>query len=119
MITEAEGQRAFPSLTAQKTASFSLGFRPKSQDGLKLALCEVHKALPKDAKLIATVHDEIIVEAPEAQAEQVRKLLEKIMVSVFDKLFKKQVLIEVDPKICENLGENEGVCDVCAAQIRG
>jgi DNA polymerase I-like protein with 3'-5' exonuclease and polymerase domains len=88
-------------------------------DGLKLALCEVHKALPKDAKLIATVHDEIIVEAPEAQAEQVRKLLAKIMVSVFDKLFKKQVLIEVDAKICENLGENEGVCDVCAAQIRG
>jgi DNA polymerase I-like protein with 3'-5' exonuclease and polymerase domains len=88
-------------------------------DGLKLALCEVHKALPKDAKLIATVHDEIIVEAPEAQAEQVRKLLAKIMVSAFDKLFKKQVLIEVDAKICENLGENEGVCDVCAAQIRG
>ena len=41
------------------------------------------------------------------------------MVSVFDKLFKKQVLIEVDANICENLGENEGVCDVCAAQIRG
>jgi hypothetical protein len=32
LITEAEGQRAFPSLTAQKTASFSLGFRPKSHD---------------------------------------------------------------------------------------
>ena len=30
LITETEGQRAFPSLTAQKTASFSLGFRPKS-----------------------------------------------------------------------------------------
>ena len=46
-------------------------------------------------------------------------LLAKIMVSVFDKLFKKQVPIEVDAKICENWGENEGVCDVCAAQIRG
>jgi hypothetical protein len=41
------------------------------------------------------------------------------MVSVFDKLFKKQVAIEVDAKICENWGENEGVCDVCAAQNRG
>ena len=77
-------------------------------DGLKLALCEIHKALPKDAKVIATVHDEIIVEAPEAQAEQVKKLLPKIMVSVFDKLFKKQVPIEVDAKICENWDENEG-----------
>ena len=70
--------------------------------------------MPKDAKVIATVHDEIIVEAPEAQAEQVKKLLAKIMVSVFDKLFKKQVPIKVDAKICENWGENEGVCDVCA-----
>jgi DNA polymerase I-like protein with 3'-5' exonuclease and polymerase domains len=79
-------------------------------DGLKLALCEIHKALPKDAKIIATVHDEIIVEAPEAQAAQVKKLLSKFMVSVFDKLFQKQVPIEVDVKICENWGENEGVC---------
>jgi DNA polymerase I-like protein with 3'-5' exonuclease and polymerase domains len=74
-------------------------------DGLKLALCEIHKALPKDAKIIATVHDEIIVETSEAKAEQVKKLLVKIMVSVFDKLFKKQVPIEVDAKICENWGE--------------
>jgi DNA polymerase I-like protein with 3'-5' exonuclease and polymerase domains len=58
-------------------------------DGLKLALCKIHKALSKDAKIIATVHDEIIVEAPEAEAEQVKKLLAKIMVSVFGKLFKK------------------------------
>ena len=74
-------------------------------DGLKLALCEIHKALPKDAKVIATVHDEIIVEASEAKAEQVKKLLSKLMVGVFDKLFKKQVAIEVDAKICENWGE--------------
>ena len=30
---------------------------------------------------------------------------EAIMVSVFGKLFKKQVPIEVDAKICENWGE--------------
>jgi len=82
-------------------------------DGLKLALCEIHKALPKDAKIIATVQVEIIVEAPEAKAEQVKKLLAKFMVSVFDKLFKKQVPIEVDAKICENWGEDEYVCE-CA-----
>jgi DNA polymerase I len=68
-------------------------------DGLKLALCEIYKALPKGAKIIATVHDEIIVEALEAQAEQVKKLLSKLMVGVFDKLFRKQVPIEVDAKM--------------------
>ena len=78
-------------------------------DGLKLALCEIHKALPKDAKIIATVHDEIIVEASEAKAEQVKKLLSNLMIGVFDKLFKKQVPIEVDAKICENWGEMRGV----------
>jgi hypothetical protein len=40
---------------------------------LKLDLCEIHKALPKDAKIIATVHNEIIVEASEAKAEQFKK----------------------------------------------
>jgi len=74
-------------------------------DGLKLALCEIHHALPKDAEIIAAVHDEIIVETIEAQGEQVKKLLSKLMVGVFDKLFKKQVAIEVDAKICENWGE--------------
>ena len=87
-------------------------------DGLKLALCEIRKRLPpRSAWIIAIVHYEIIVEAPDAKAEQVKKLLAKIMVSVFEKLFKKQVPIEVDAKICEHWGENEGVCDVCAAQI--
>jgi DNA polymerase I len=79
-------------------------------DGLKLALCEIHKGLRKDAKIIAAVHDEIIVEALEAHAEQVKKLLAKIMVSVFDKLFKKQVPIEVDAKICQNWGEVTREC---------
>jgi hypothetical protein len=49
--------------------------------GLKLTLCEIHKALPKDAKIIATVHDEIIVGASEAKAERVKKLLAKITLS--------------------------------------
>jgi DNA polymerase I len=86
-------------------------------DGIKLALCEIRKRLPRSAWIIAIVHDEIIVETPEAKAEQVKKLLEKIMVSVFDKLFEKQVPIEVDAKICENWGENKGVCDLRGSQI--
>ena len=88
-------------------------------DGLKLALCEIRKRLPRGVWIIAIVHDQIIAEAPEAKAEQVKKLLTKIMVSAFETLFKKQVPIEVDAKICENWGENEGVCDICAPQIRG
>ena len=74
-------------------------------DGLKLALCEIRKRLPRSVWIIATVNDEIIVESPETKAEQVKELVGKIMVDVFDKLFKKQVPIEVDAKICQNWGE--------------
>src|SRR5260370_38915711 len=52
-------------------------------EGLKMTLCEIHKALPKEAKIIATVHDEIIVDTPEAKAEQVKNLLAKSMVADF------------------------------------
>jgi DNA polymerase I len=74
-------------------------------DGLKLALCEIRKRLPRSVWIIATVNDEIIVESPETKAEQVKELVGKIMVDVFDKLFEKQVPIEADVKICQNWGE--------------
>jgi DNA polymerase I-like protein with 3'-5' exonuclease and polymerase domains len=80
-------------------------------DGIKLALYEIRKRLPRSTWIVAIVHDEIIVETPEAKAEQVKKVLEEIMVGVFNKLFKKQVPIEVNAKIRKNWGENEGVCD--------
>ena len=86
-------------------------------DGIKLALCEIRKRLPRSTWIIAIVHDEIIVETPEAEAEQVKELLEEIMVSVFDRLFKKQVPIEVDAKICENWGKNEIACDLYGSQL--
>jgi DNA polymerase I-like protein with 3'-5' exonuclease and polymerase domains len=57
---------------------------------MKLALCEIRKRLPPRTEIIAIVHDEIIVETPEGNAEQVKKLLEEIMVSVFDKLFENK-----------------------------
>ena len=57
------------------------------------------------------------METPEVKAEQVKKLLEETMVSVFDKLFRKQVPIEVDAKIRENWGGNAVVCDFYGSQI--
>jgi DNA polymerase I-like protein with 3'-5' exonuclease and polymerase domains len=83
----------------------NLVVRGACADGLKLALCEIRKRLPRSVWIIATVNDEIIVECPETKAEQVKELVGKIMVDVFDKLFKKQVPIEVDAKICQNWGE--------------
>ena len=55
-------------------------------DIIKLAMIAVDKALREEglrAKLIMQVHDELIVEAPEAEAEAVRALLKRCMEGVF------------------------------------
>ena len=54
-------------------------------DIMKLAMVAVHKRLKREfpaARLVLQVHDELIVECPEAQAEAVAKLLEEEMEQV-------------------------------------
>lgn len=54
-------------------------------DIIKLAMVNVAGRLRKEglaAKLILQVHDELIVECPEAEAETVKKLLEEEMENV-------------------------------------
>ena len=54
-------------------------------DIIKLAMIRVHRALRDGgfaAKLIMQVHDELIIEAPEAEAERVEKLLRDCMEGV-------------------------------------
>jgi DNA polymerase I-like protein with 3'-5' exonuclease and polymerase domains len=82
----------------------SLFIQGACADGIKLALSEIHKQLPRSTWIIAIVDDEIIVEASEAKAERVKKILIKIMVSIFDRLFNKLVPIEVNARIRKNWG---------------
>jgi DNA polymerase-1 len=48
-------------------------------DGMKQALVLAAKRLPADAHIIATVHDELVVECPEEKAEEVRGILTATM----------------------------------------
>jgi DNA polymerase-1 len=48
-------------------------------DLLKLIMAEVYSSLPPEVKMIGSVHDELILEAPAAQAEEAAKLLLDIM----------------------------------------
>lgn len=73
-------------------------------DGLKQALIDLSAALPDGAKIISTVHDEIIVECSEAQAEAVRDLLPATMRNAMAALF-PQVPIEVEANICRHWGD--------------
>ncbi len=75
-----------------------------SADGIKQALVDLSAKLPEGAKIISTVHDEIIVECDEAQSEPVSDLLASVMRDTMQALF-PQVPIEVEARACANWGE--------------
>ena len=83
-------RRYLPELTSANFAVRSFGERcamnspiqGTAADIIKLAMIAVDRALREEgfeAKLILQVHDELIVEAPEAEAERVRELLRRCM----------------------------------------
>ena len=66
------GERVALNMPVQGTAA----------DIIKLAMVNVHARLEKEglsAKLILQVHDELIVECPEAEAERVKAILSEEM----------------------------------------
>ncbi|MBR2987962.1 MAG: DNA polymerase I, partial [Clostridia bacterium] len=83
-------RRYIPELTAQKAATRAFGERVAmnspiqgtAADIIKIAMLRVEKALSEGgykARLILQVHDELIIEAPEAEAEAVMSLLKHEM----------------------------------------
>ena len=69
------GERAAMNTPVQGTAA----------DIIKLAMVRVHEALQKgnyQSKLILQVHDELIIEAPESEAESVARMLKECMENV-------------------------------------
>jgi DNA polymerase-1 len=73
-------------------------------DGMKRALVQLAGALPPSARIISTVHDEIIVEAPEGDAESVRRTVQTVMIESMAALF-QQVRVEVEANVCASWGE--------------
>ena len=83
-------RRYIPELTASKAATRSFGERVAmnspiqgtAADVIKLAMLRVEEALAREnlaAKLILQVHDELIVEAPEEEAERAAEILKREM----------------------------------------
>ena len=60
--------------------------------------------LPNTARIISTVHDEVIVEVPEAEAEQICELVAATMKEAMEALF-PEVPIEVEAGTCNHWGE--------------
>jgi DNA polymerase I-like protein with 3'-5' exonuclease and polymerase domains len=73
-------------------------------DGMKQAIVLLSERLPAGARIVSTVHDELIVEAPEAEAETVLQLVIKTMREAMAGIF-PEVPIEIEGGVCHHWGE--------------
>jgi len=73
-------------------------------DGMKRAIVLLSERLPGGVRILSTVHDEVIVEAPEAEAETVSQLVIETMREAMATLF-PEVPIEVEGGVCDHWGE--------------
>ncbi|MHC4082580.1 MAG: DNA polymerase I, partial [Planctomycetota bacterium] len=79
-------RRPIPQINARNPQQRALGERMainsvvqgSAADLIKLAMIDLYRLLPKkfpDARMLLQIHDELVLEAPETQAEPVRKLV--------------------------------------------
>ena len=87
---------------AAERAAGNMPIQGTEADLMKKAMLTVAKELPNDAKLILQVHDSMIIECTEAQAEDVKTILKETMESVAPEL---PVKLAVDAKIGKDWGE--------------
>jgi DNA polymerase I-like protein with 3'-5' exonuclease and polymerase domains len=71
---------------------------------MKQALVWLAERLPVEARIVSTVHDEVIVEVPTTMAEHVCDIVKATMVEAMAALF-PQVPIEVEAGVCSNWAE--------------
>jgi DNA polymerase I-like protein with 3'-5' exonuclease and polymerase domains len=73
-------------------------------DGMKYAIVLLSERLPGDARIVSTVHDELVVECPEQDAEAVRTLMIDTMTEAMSDLF-PEIPIEVEASIGKSWAE--------------
>ena len=76
-----------------------------SADIIKTALCLLHeRVINIEIKIIACIHDEIILEAPEDEVEKAQKILRDSMVEA-GQMYLKNVPVVVDVSVVRNWAE--------------
>ncbi|HEU4914760.1 MAG TPA: DNA polymerase I [Candidatus Saccharimonadales bacterium] len=85
-----------------KRAAINMPIQGTEADLMKIAMLRVEEKLQGIGEQILQVHDSILVETPEANAEQAAKLLKETMESVYPEL---KVKLKVDVKTGQNWGE--------------
>src|SRR6185503_3528520 len=86
---------------AAKRAAANMPIQGTEADLMKMAMLQVEDKLGDLGKQILQVHDSILVETPEANAEKVAAILKDIM----ENIYKLPVKLAVDVKTGKNWGE--------------
>jgi len=83
-------------------AAINMPLQGTAADIMKMAMIEVDKRLPASAKMLLQIHDSLIIEVPEKEAERVGEMVKDIMENVYTKL---SVKLKADISIGKNWGE--------------
>ena len=89
--------------TAKPTEYFNSADQGTSADITKQSMVELYKVLPEEAKLVAVVHDEIVVECPETMAEEISKLMIEVMCRVGSDML-NPVRVDAEAEIHDSWG---------------
>jgi DNA polymerase-1 len=83
-------------------AAVNMPLQGSAADLMKVAMINAHKQLPVSAKILLQVHDSLLVEVPEKEADKVGKILKETMENVYPKL---PVKLKADISSGKNWGE--------------
>jgi DNA polymerase I-like protein with 3'-5' exonuclease and polymerase domains len=75
-----------------------------SADALKQAMVDLADKMPPTASVVSTVHDELIVECASDTAEEIKALVETVMLDAVQTMF-PGVRFEVESGICDSWAE--------------
>jgi DNA polymerase-1 len=89
--------------TAKPTEFYNSADQGTSADITKLALIELYRVLPDNAQLVATVHDEIVVECPEEIAQSIATLMIDTMCAAAGKVL-APVKVDAEAEIHQSWG---------------
>ena len=88
---------------ARDTELYNSPSQGTGADLLKAVMSEVYSSLPDEVKMIGSVHDELILEAPEALAQDMASLLLGIMRRVGSELL-SPVPVDADVEVLDSWG---------------
>lgn len=96
---------------ASERMAINMPIQGTAADIMKVAMVNLVKKLPPEAKLLLQVHDELVLEVKEDKIEETAKIVEDVMENVLNQLIFKEVKslfkipLKADIKVGDNWGE--------------